>query len=401
MAKLKIGPGALVAAAFIGPGTVTACTLAGANFGYALLWGLTFATLSTIVLQEMAARLGTVTGLGLGETLRTELAGPLKWPMFALVGVALYAGNAAYEGGNLSGAALGLAAAGLTGAKFEFVIAGVALVAASLLWFGGYRLIERVLVALVCVMAVAFLASALVVGIDWSAVVAGLFIPSLPEGSLLTAVALIGTTVVPYNLFLHASAAKARWHANGELRAARADTAVSVGLGGLISILIAATAAASLFGEGLQVTSAVDMSVQLRPLAGEAAPVLLGAGLLAAGLTSSITAPLATGYAVAEVLGWPAEARSRGVKLVALSVVAVGTALALAGVKPVEVIFAAQVANGILLPVIVAFLLFAMNRRRLLGKAANGALANLLGGAVLIVTTGLGARALALAFDLI
>ena len=103
------GPGALVAAAFIGPGTVTVCTLAGANFGYALLWALLFATFATIVFQEMAGRLGTIAQQGLGEALRESFATTYwKWPIFSLIVVALYAGNAAYEAGNLSGAALGV-----------------------------------------------------------------------------------------------------------------------------------------------------------------------------------------------------------------------------------------------------------------------------------------------------
>ena len=107
----NIGPGALVTAAFIGPGTVTACTLAGANFGYVLLWALVFATITTIILQEMAARLGVITGMGLGENLRLTFGASIwKWPIFMVIIIALYLGNAAYEGGNLSGAALGIQA---------------------------------------------------------------------------------------------------------------------------------------------------------------------------------------------------------------------------------------------------------------------------------------------------
>ena len=102
-AKLKkIGPGVVVTAAFIGPGTITACTLAGAKFGYSLLWALGFATIATIILQEMSARLGIITQKGLGEVLWDALQHSIfKWPLFILIMVALYIGNAAYEGGNL------------------------------------------------------------------------------------------------------------------------------------------------------------------------------------------------------------------------------------------------------------------------------------------------------------
>ena len=106
--KLSIGPGALVAAAFIGPGTVTACTLAGANFGFALLWALVFATFATMILQSMSARLGVGARLGLGEALMAGAGRtPVRYVIAGLVLAALGLGNAAYEGGNLSGGALG------------------------------------------------------------------------------------------------------------------------------------------------------------------------------------------------------------------------------------------------------------------------------------------------------
>jgi len=201
---------------------------------------------------------------------------------------------------------------------------------------------------------------------------------------------------VPYNLFLHSSAAKQKWTGADQLPSARLDTFVSIGIGGLVSILIAATAAASLFANGLSVNSAADMAVQLGPIAGDYAPILLGSGLLAAGLTSAITAPLATSYAVSEILGWPAG--TKRTRLVALSVLLIGAAIALSGIKPITIILSAQFANGLLLPIIAAFLLFAMNQKSLLGKHVNGVVANLLGAGVLLVALGLGARMIARTF---
>ncbi|MEL6737445.1 MAG: Nramp family divalent metal transporter, partial [Pseudomonadota bacterium] len=166
IARLKtVGPGAMVTAAFIGPGTVTACTLAGANFGYALLWALLFATLATIALQEMSARLGLVTRQGLGANLASLLAAsPLRWPLIILVGVALYVGNAAYEAGNLSGAALGIEAIAGEGEEegkrvFTLAVAAIAVLAAGLLLAGSYQVIERVLLGLVALMTLAFVAT--------------------------------------------------------------------------------------------------------------------------------------------------------------------------------------------------------------------------------------------------
>ncbi len=397
-AKLRqFGPGALVTAAFIGPGTVTACTLAGANYGYTLLWALLFATLATMALQEMSARLGLITHKGLGANLADLFAtSALRWPLIALVGVALYAGNAAYEAGNLAGAALGIEAiageAFAGGGVFAPAILGMAGLAALLLVTGSYALIERALLALVAVMTLAFAATFAITRPDPGALLSGLFTPSVPDGALLTVIALIGTTIVPYNLFLHASAVARKGGTAQDLSAVRADTGISIGIGGLIAILIASTAAASLFSAGIAVETAGDMARQFEPLFGSWSRYLLGVGLLAAGLTSAITAPMATGFAMAEILRLPSEAKSLVFRAIALSVLAIGAGLALAGIRPVEVILAAQLANGMLLPILAGFLLYAMNRRDLLGQYVNGWAANGAGLIVALVAAGLGAR---------
>tara|TARA_R110000782_G_scaffold118346_2_gene208894 strand:+ start:1575 stop:2783 length:1209 start_codon:yes stop_codon:yes gene_type:complete len=391
--KLPIGPGALVAAAFIGPGTVTACTLAGANFGFALIWALVFATVATIILQDMAARLGVMGRVGLGEALLGGTGNVfLKWGAAGLVLAALALGNAAYEAGNLSGGALGLEA--IIGEGIEtrrIIVLVLAMIAGAVLVFGRYQLIQRLLVALVIVMSLAFAGSAILVRPDIGAMLGGL-VPRVPEGGLLTSIALIGTTIVPYNLFLHAASAREHWPESTPqaLAEAQADTRVSVGLGGLISILILTTAASSLFASGQPVASAADMAAAIAPTYGEAARYLVGIGLFAAGLTSSITAPLATAYALSEIARKP-----RGgplFKTVALAILVIGTLVALVGYKPISIILVAQVANGILLPVVAIFLLVAMNRRSLLGDKVNGPFANLLGGGVILITLGLGMR---------
>ncbi|MFL0355987.1 Nramp family divalent metal transporter [Erythrobacter sp. GH1-10] len=390
----NIGPGALVTAAFIGPGTVTACTLAGANYGFALAWALVFATLATIVLQEMSARLGVVTQKGLGETLSGLLDATVwKWPLIVLVGVALYVGNSAYEAGNLSGAALGIAAiAGESDTAFTISILSIAVLAAALLVSGSYRLIERVLLVLVGIMAVAFIATFAIVRPSLGALFAGMVTPTIPDGALLTVVALIGTTVVPYNLFLHSSAVKTKWSGADDLEAVRTDTVVAIGLGGVIAILILSTSAASLFAAGIEASSAADMATQFEPLFGAYSKYLLGIGLFAAGLTSAITAPLATGFAMTEILKIGGGQTSRGFRLIALSVIVIGVLLSLTGIRPVEIIILAQFANGLLLPIVAAFLLYVVNRREILGDYSNGIVANVFGVGVVLVAAGLGLR---------
>ena len=393
--KIKnIGPGAIVAAAFIGPGTVTACTVAGASYGYALLWALLFATFATILLQEMAARLGVVTQKGLGETLAELLRSSVwKWPLVLLIGLALFVGNSAYEAGNLAGAALGVQAVfGESDVLFKGSVAAISLIAATLLLAGSYRQVEKVLIALVMIMALAFLATFLIVRPDFSAFARGLLVPDLPAGSLFTVIGLIGTTVVPYNLFLHAASVKRKWSSVEDLGAARADTFLAIGVGGVITILIVCTAAASMFTAGITVESAGDLARQFEPLFGSYSKYLLGLGFFAAGLSSAIAAPLATSYAMTEILQISEEKRLVFSRAIIVVVILIGSGLALTGIRPVSIILSAQFANGLLLPIIASVLLFAMNQKKLLGAHANTLLGNVLGIGVVLVTAGLGLR---------
>lgn len=389
-----IGPGALTAAAFIGPGTVTTATLAGAGYGYALAWTLVFATVAAIILQETAARLGVVSRLGLGEAVmrRFEDSPSIKWAAAALIVSALFIGNAAYEGGNIAGAVLGVEAAAPGLASRATIAGALASLAGVILLLGGYRLIEKVLIGAVILMTLAFAAALFIIGPDWGALFKGAAIPSIPAGAFPIVLGLIGTTIVPYNLFLHAAAARKRWQGAEGLAEARFDARLSIGMGGVVSILVLSTAAASLFGSGLEITNAGDMARQLEPAFGADATYLLAVGLFAAGLSSAITAPLATGFAAAELFGFESDPSAPAFRIVAGSVLLVGALVAVTGTRPVEVILFAQIANGVLLPVIAVFLLYAANNRKLLGDHANGMLANLGGVLVTLIAAGLGIR---------
>ncbi len=390
-----IGPGLVVTAAFIGPGTVTTATLAGARYGTTLLWALLFATVSTIVLQEMSARLGLTTGNGLGQALRS--VGQGRWLGILLAGLAATAvvsGAAAYEAGNLTGAALGLES--VTGLPLTSWVAIGSIVAAGLLWTGRYRLVERVLAVCVAVMGLVFLATAVLVAPHLPELAAGLFTFRLPSGAELTALALVGTTIVPYNLFLHAAAVRERWSDSADLPAARLDLVLAIGLGGVVSGAVVVTAASAL--DGTQIQSASDMATQLQPLLGRWASAAFAAGYAAAGVSSAITAPLAAAYTVLDAAGRGRNVRSGTARLVSLGCLAVGALVALLGVRPVPLIFFAQVVNGLVLPMVAFVLVLAMNDRKRLGANVNGWKGNLAGAIVVLLSTVLGIRAVVLAF---
>lgn len=399
----SLGPGALVTAAFIGPGTITTCSLAGAKFGYALLWGLVFSMLATIVLQEMSARLGIITRKGLGEALRKQFKHPVSKILTAVLVISAIAiGNAAFETGNILGAALGLES--LLGSHevsvrlLSMTIGGIAFV---LLFLGSYKVIEKALIGLVIIMSITFLTTAIIISPPLSQLLKGMFLPTIPPGSLLALVGLIGTTVVPYNLFMHASAVQERWKQPGDLPEARLDLSVSIILGGFISMAIIVTSAAAFYGTGMAISNASDLGMQLKPLLGDWARTMIGLGLFAAGISSAITAPLAAAYATTGILGWKTGLKSIRFRMVWIFILLVGVIMAASGLKPIEAIVFAQAANGILLPIIAVYLLWVMNSKPIMNQYINSKVSNILGIIVVLIAMGLGLRSLLHVFGMI
>jgi len=397
-----IGPAALVTAAFIGPGTVTTCSIAGTNYGYALLWGLLFSVIATIILQEMAARLGIIARMGLGEALRHHFKGPFgKILSIFLVLSAIAIGNAAYETGNLLGGGLGLSRiSGISTLTitetFSFNIWGpiIGIITFGLLLLGSYKIIERVLIFMVIVMSITFITTVILISPDLSEIIKGMFVPSLPKGSLFTVIALIGTTVVPYNLFLHASSVQERWKTKEDLSSARADTAISISVGGIISMSIVICSAVAFMGTGKNITSAADLATQLRPLLGSWADIFISIGLFAAGISSALTAPLASAYAVSGILGWPRDMKDKKFKTVWIIILFTGIILSAIGVKPIEAIVFAQTTNGMLLPIIAVYLIVVMNSAKIMGDYKNSLWQNIAGIVVVAICLMLGLKSI-------
>jgi NRAMP (natural resistance-associated macrophage protein)-like metal ion transporter len=405
----SFGPAALVTAAFIGPGTVATCTLAGAGYGYSLLWALLFSVIATIVLQEMTARLGIITGQGLGEVLKMQFPkGLARILSVFLILSAIAIGNAAYETGNILGGALGVEA--LSGLNTIEILGGIninlwgpviGILAFILLYIGSYKKLEKILIALVILMSLVFIITTIVISPKLIPVLKGLFVPQIPKGALLTVAGLIGTTVVPYNLFLHASIVSEKWKRPEDIRTARLDILVSIILGGLVSVSIVITSSAAFHGSGIEISNASDLAIQLEPILGRWAGVFIGIGLFAAGLTSAITAPLAAAYASCGILGWKKDLRSIRFRLIWMTILLLGIILSAIGLRPLPAIVFAQAANGILLPVIAIYLLLIMNSRRILGEYRNKLIMNIIGGVVVLIAVFLGIRSLLSVFSLI
>ena len=399
----NIGPGPLVAAAFIGPGTVTLCTLVGVAFGFQLLWAIILSIGAAIVLQGMAVRIGIIGGKSIIGVIREEIE--LPWArnfVLILIFGAIIIGNTAYEAGNISGAALGLET--LIGSfSFESSVLNlklypilIGLIAATLLWIGKYKILERSLIFLVVIMSLSFLVTAVATRPSLAQIFSGLFRFSTPESGLLSIIGLVGTTIVPYNLFLHTELVREKWSSKVDLPFAIKDMLIALTLGGLISMSIIITAAGV---EATTINNATDLALGLAPIFGEGAKYLLSIGLFAAGITSSITAPLAAAYVVCGCFGWSTDLTSRSFRRSWAIVILFGMLLASTGLKFILIIQFAQIANGILLPIIAAILLWIMNKASWLGKSKNNWYQNLFGFLIVIISLFLSVRTLGSVFQ--
>lgn len=376
----------VIAAAFLGPGTITTAARAGAGFGFELLWTLVFATVACLVLQEASARLTVVSGHNLGEALRLRFHGGVRGLlMLGLAAGAILLGCAAYEAGNILGGVAGARLALDVSPQILTLISAGA--AALMLWLGSTRVVVTVLSTLVALMGVTFFWTALSLAPALKEILAGLAVPRVPEGSGILVLGLIGTTVVPYNLFL--GSGLARGQKLGELRF---GLVVAIVLGGVISmaVLIVGSALAGAFTyDALGQT----LAAQLGPWAAW----LFALGLFAAGFSSAVTAPLAAAITAKSLFAassddprWnEASVRYRGVWS---AVLLAGVVFGVLDVRPVPAIIAAQALNGLLLPVMAIFLLLEVNDRKLLGDALNGPLSNVLTVLVTAVTAVLGLR---------
>lgn len=391
--------GLIIAAAFIGPGTVTTASIAGANMGYGLVWALLFSIFATCVLQEMASRLGLVTGQGLSEAIVQTVDSPvLRWFSIVLVVCAIGVGNAAYEGGNLTGAALGLSnvmPGSLT--LWSLILGSLALIT---LISNRYALVEKLLIALVALMSVVFIAIMFIAGIDFAALKEGL--QHLGFSNVTLMLAIIGTTIVPYNLFLHAGLSAKQKNDDAisdeslakHLPSHRKQLFTSVGVGGLVTFAIMSSAVSAFYITSITL-SGNNIASQLQPVLGDYANLFFAIGLFSAGLTSAITAPLAAAYAICGLFGWQQSLAGNAYKSICIVILLIGVVVASLGLKPLAIIVVAQASNALLLPVSVGFLLYVMNNKKVMHNYTNSILSNVLAGGILLLIMILGGTKLA------
>jgi manganese transport protein len=343
----------VISAAFIGPGTVTTAVTAGSLYHLDLLWAVVFATIACILLQEISARITIASGLSLGEAVMKKFGSQKGFWINVTIGMSVIIGCAAYEAGNILGAVSGLNLLFEGDGKVFTIL--ISIIAASVLWSGKQKWISTLMTVLVALMGLAFLVLALHIDFSFSEIMVSSIVPKIPGGSELITLGLVGTTIVPYNLFLGSGISKGQ-----TVSLMRVGLTLSVIIGGLITawILLAGTLVHDF-------SSFPILATEFRNKVGEAGAWALGIGLFAAGFSSAITSPYAASVIAANVLG--AEKKNH-IRLAWGVVLLIGFLFGISGVKPIPIILIVQALNGLILPLVTAYLIIIANDGKLIPK---------------------------------
>ncbi|MBI5698910.1 Nramp family divalent metal transporter [Candidatus Saganbacteria bacterium] len=385
-----MGPGIITACADNDAGGITTYSVAGASFGYEMLWGLFLITIALAVVQEMCARMGAVTGKGLSDLIRENFG--VRWTMFAM-GILLIANLftiiADFAGIAASGEIFGIS-------RFFFIplMAGV-------IWFtvlrGSYKIVERVFLGF-CLAQFAYIFSGFMAKPDWSLALRHTFVPTFRMDAhfILIFIGVIGTTITPWMQFYIQSSIRDKGITVKQYKYERLEVLFGAFLTDFVSFFIIVASAATLFKYGIHIETARDAAVALGPLAGGFAETLFALGLFGASTLTASIVTLSSSYAICEAFGWESginknfrEAPIFYGLFTFLILIGAGVVL-WPKLSLIVVMLLSQEVNGILLPFILIFMLILINNRRIMGKEVNSTFYNVIAGlvvAALIVLT--------------
>jgi Mn2+/Fe2+ NRAMP family transporter len=394
-----VGPGLIAANAGNDAGGIATYASAGAKFGYDLLWMMVVITISLIVVQEMSARMGIVTGKGLAELIRERYG--VRWATFAMVSVLVANLGICISEFVGIGAALGLAHIP------KYISVPIAAVVVWLLLVrGSYKTAERIFV-LMTIPFFAYPIAAILAKPNWRDVGEAVVAPHIHTSSayVFLFIATAGTTITPFMQLYVQSAVVERGMGVDDLNKERAEVATGSIFANLVACFIIIATGATLYVHGDHtVSSAADAAKALAPFAGRYAELLFGIGLLGASLLAAAILPVTAAYVIAETFGFEKGISHRpsdapvfvGVITV---LIAIGTAVALIpGIPVIGLLVGVQVVNGFLLPITLFFVWRLAASRSLMGDYANGRAFNVLAGATVILTSALSILVLVITF---
>ena len=388
-----LGPGIITANVDNDAGGIATYSIAGAHFGYSLLWTLVPITLALIVVQEMAARLGAITGKGLGELIRENYG--LRATFYLLVALLVTdIGNTVAE---FAGWAAALEIFGIP--RWVSVPIG-----AFVVWWivvkGNYKTVEKIFL-IACTIYLTYIVSALFARPVWKDVLKQTFHPRIESSAawVLMIIGIVGTTIAPWMQFYLQSSIVEKRIGPEEYRLSRWDVIVGCVLTDVVAFFIIVACGATLFPHGIRIEGAEQAALALKPLAGRWAGTLFAVGLANASLFAASILPLATAYSICEGLGFEAgvdkswsEAPQFNTLYTSMIVIGAGIIL-IPGVPLFPVLFLSQVLNGLLLPFVLVFMCLLVNRVDLMGEHVNGPAWNLIAwgtcAAMILLTLGL------------
>lgn len=373
-----IGPGIITAIADNDAGGITTFSVAGASFGYSLFWTIIPLALLLIIVQEMCARMGVVTGKGLADLIRENVG--LRTTVLLMVG--LFIANFGTTVGEFAGIA---AASQLFGLNKHVLVIGSAVVVLFLIIRVNYKYLEKVFLVL-CLFYITYILSGILAHPDWTAVAWSSITPTfIARGSYwFILVGILGTSITPWMQFYLQSSIVEKGIKVSEYIYAKWEIIVSGIISMGISFFIMLAAAATLFPNGIQIETAEQAAIALEPFAGHLASMLFAVGLFAAAFFGAFILPLSTAYYICEAFGWESGVNKKYREapkfyIVIVAMVVIGAAIVLIPNLPlIPVMILAEVINGLALPFVLIAMLYLINKEKIMGEHVNSRFYNVI-----------------------
>ncbi|UCE78506.1 MAG: Nramp family divalent metal transporter [Nitrospiraceae bacterium] len=380
-----MGPGIITANIDNDASGITTYSVAGARFGYTLLWTLIPTTIALVVIQEMIARMGAVTGKGLSDLIRENYG--VRATFFMMI--ALFVANLGTTVANFAGWAASMEILGIS--KYVMIPTG-ALAIWMLVTRGSYRFVERILL-FACLIYFGYVVSGILASPDWSMVFTKTILPDIQLNSeyVYLCIAIIGTTITPWMQFYLQSSIAEKGIKKKEYKVTRIDVILGCSITDIIAFFIIVTCATTLFSQGIRITDASEAAYALRPLAGNYASILFAVSLANASLLGAIIVPLATSYYICEAMGW-----ERGINktfkeapqfmwIYTFIIASSAIIIMLPGAPLVFLMVLSAVVNGVLLPFVLVYAISLVNNKKLMGDYVNSTSYNYISWGTIII----------------
>jgi Mn2+/Fe2+ NRAMP family transporter len=371
-----MGPGIITANIDNDASGITTYSVAGARFGYSLLWTLIPTTIALVVIQEMVGRMGVVTGKGLSDLIRENYG--VKATFFMMLGLLI--ANFGNTVANFAGWAASMEILGFS--KYIMVPFG-----AVTIWIlvtkGSYRVVEIILLY-ACIIFVGYIISGVMAKPDWNAVIKQTFVPKIQWKSeyLMMSIAIIGTTITPWMQFYLQSSIAEKGISKEHYKASQLDVVIGCSITDIISFFIIITCGTLLFPYGIRINEASEAALALRPLAGDYASLIFAISLANASLLGAIIVPLATAYYICEAMGWEAGVNKtfkdapQFMWIYTLTIALASLLILIPGAPLVFLMVLSAVINGLLLPFVLVFAILLINKKKLMGEFTNSRMQN-------------------------